>query len=155
MRVFFIQKLRGASLGKINNIPSSAGISSLNINPRACFSRVSAISTAKLLPPNSTLGPPEAQAVQVTNISTHNKIRIWITRLLSQPNDSKQTVESYKKGAKPSIEAVTFRLAQFGGSWMFLPRPYKTWMFWMSVQGSIHSVSWEEHPTPAESPIES
>jgi len=47
------------------------------------------------------------------------------------------------------------RLAQFGGSWMFLPRPYKTGMFWMSVQGCIHSASWEEHPAPAESLIES
>jgi hypothetical protein len=89
MRVFFIQKLRGASFGKMNIIPSSAGMLSLNINPRACFSWVSAISTVKRLPPNSTPGSPEAQATQEININTHNKKRIRLIRLLVQPNDSK------------------------------------------------------------------
>ncbi len=36
--MFFIQKLRGASFGKINSIPSSACMLSLNMSPRACFS---------------------------------------------------------------------------------------------------------------------
>jgi len=31
------------------------------------------------------------------------------------------------------VEAIPFpSLAQFAGSWGYLLRPYKTWMFWMS-----------------------
>ena len=80
MRVFFIQNLRRASVLKINNIPSFAGMLSLNMRPSACFSCVSAISTAKCLPPNSTAGPSEAQAAHVVNIITHNNNLMLIIR---------------------------------------------------------------------------
>jgi len=62
---------------------------------------------------------------------------------------------TWRRWDRIPVEATASRLAQFGGSWMFLPRPYKTGMFWMSVQGCIHSASWEEHPTSGESLIES
>ncbi len=44
---------------------------------------------------------------------------------------------------------------EFVVSWVYVLKPYKTWMFWMSLQGRTCGVSQEVHPTSCEFPIES
>ena len=85
IRVFFIQKARGAGRLKIKNMPSSSAISSTNIRPRARLSLVSAMMTSNLCPLTSTKGWSSGQPVRprIKRAARHQRVSFEVEAVMS------------------------------------------------------------------------